>query len=164
MLALCKVLLLYAFSWHLSRKEVQSLPPPKRSRSTARSQTLHLCATALTSCNTRESSACGRGSLLELIRGCTWPSWDGVFSDKCQIWCRWRSLLTNALWNANYLSHCWMAAERQMVLMSLWHLKTPYLILRRQSLSATLPSHFHGYFNTLAADCCFQMVAKCSWM
>ncbi|KAJ7402957.1 hypothetical protein BTVI_81742 [Pitangus sulphuratus] len=32
-----------------------------------------------------ESSGCGHGSPLELIRGWTRPSWDGVFSDKCQI-------------------------------------------------------------------------------
>lgn len=42
-------------------------------------------------------------------------------------------LLTNMLWNANYLSHCWTGDGRQMVLMSLCYLKTPHLVLRRQS-------------------------------
>lgn len=70
--------------------------------------------------------------------------------------------LTNTLWNASYLSYCWMGADKQMVLMSLWHLKPPYLILRRQVFP--LPPHFHDYFNTLADGCWFQMIAKCSWM
>lgn len=157
------LLLFFAFSWWSNRRETQHLPLPKGRRSVARWQNLQLLAAAVTFHNTQvglkwESSAGGRGTVLELICGWTWPSWDCVFCDKCQIWCRWMSL-TNMLWDANYLSHCWMGAERQMVLRSLWHLKPLYVILRRQF-------YFSPPFSWLFQHigCCFQMVAKCSRM
>lgn len=91
------MIFLFPGSW----SKCKSLSLPKGSRSAARLHTLHFAA-ALTSHNKpvglKWESSCSRGSLLELICGCTWPSWDGgILSDKCQIWYRWISLLTNAV-------------------------------------------------------------------